>query len=133
MDRFKSPKVQNDAYMLRAMTYGDLNGVRCGRDRSPRDAKWSSYHYYAYGKEDALVTVAPSYLTLGETPKERQRAYRGMVHVLMERDGINISHTCFIGDPEWVMRQYKILTEEMKSLVEKRCPYSRRASSNDPP
>ena len=133
MDRFKSPRIQDDTYMLRAMTYGDLNGVRCGRDEGPRDAKWSSYSCYAHGRKDPLVTMAPSYLTLGNTPKERQRAYRGMVRELMRQDRINISNTCFIGDPGWVMKQYRILHGEMKLLVERRGLSVRRTSSIDPP
>ncbi|GAI38824.1 unnamed protein product, partial [marine sediment metagenome] len=120
MDRFKSPRIQDDTHMLRAMTYGDLNGVRCKRDKKPEDAKWSSYAYYAYGREDPLITPAPSYLTLGETPKERQQAYRGMVRELIRQDRINISNTCFIGDPDWVKQQHEILREEMKALFARR-------------
>ncbi|PIQ82325.1 MAG: transposase, partial [Candidatus Omnitrophica bacterium CG11_big_fil_rev_8_21_14_0_20_64_10] len=83
MDRFKSPRIQDDSHMLRTMTYGDLNGVRCGRDKKPDDATWSSYAYYAYGCDDPLITTAPSYETLGKTSEERQRAYRDMVRELM--------------------------------------------------
>jgi len=120
MDRFKSPRIQDDAHMLRAMTYGDLNGVRCGRDKGPEDAKWSSYASYAHGAEDPLVTPAPSYVALGETPEARQRAYRGMVQALIQQDKINISDTCFIGDPGWVEEQYEILTHAMEALRDRK-------------
>jgi putative transposase len=133
MDRFKSPRVQDDAYMIRAMTYGDLNGVRCGRDKRPDDAKWSSYACYAYGKDDPLITPALSYITLGDTPKERQRAYRGMVKELMRQDRINISNTCFIGDPDWVKHQYNILRDEMKALFARRHSDKTQLPITDPP
>lgn len=120
MDRFKSPRIEDDTYMLRAMTYGDLNGVRCGRDKEPEDAEWSSYGYYAYGENDPLITPAPSYLTLGETPEERQKAYREMVRALIHQDRINISNTCFIGNPDWVKQQYEIMMDEMKALTMQR-------------
>jgi putative transposase len=116
MDRFKSPRIQDDAHMIKAMTYGDLNGVRAGRDKSPEESKWSSYAYYAYGKDDPLVTPAPSYLALGATEEERQRVYRAMTQELMLQARINISNTSFIGDPDWVKRQYQELQEQMKSI-----------------
>lgn len=120
MDRFKSPRIEDDTHMLRAMTYSDLNGVRCKRDKQPDDAKWSSYAYYAYGKDDPLITPAPSYLTLGETLKDRQKAYRGMVKELIHEDLINISNTCFIGNPDWVKRQYTKMMDEMKAIRARR-------------
>ena len=133
MDRFKSPRVQDDVHMLRVMTYGDLNGVRCGRDRRPDDAKWSSYAYYAYGREDPLITSAPSYLMLGETPQERQREYQRMVRELMKRDRINISNTCFIGDPDWVRSQYEDLREEMRAISARRSKRRDALTSTGPP
>ena len=133
MDRFKSPRIQDDTHMLRVMTYGDLNGVRCRRDRQAEDAKWSSYADYAYGHEDPLITLAPSYLTLGETPKERQREYRGMVRELMRQDRINISNTCFIGDPDWVKQQYEVLREEMRAILARKDGRRNSVQSIDPP
>ena len=102
--------------MIKVMTYGDLNGVRAGRDKLPEESKWSSYAYYAYGRDDPLITSAPSYLALGATGEERQRVYRTMVQDLMLQDRINISNTCFIGDPNWVKRQYHELQEQVKSI-----------------
>ena len=133
MDRFKSPRIQDDTYMLRAMTYGDLNGVRCGRDKLPEDARWSSYAYYAHGKEDPLITPAPSYLTLGETEEERRYAYREMVQELMKQDKINISNTCFIGDPDWVKKQYENLMGELENIFLIRALKKRSSSSAGTP
>ena len=132
MDRFKSPRIQDDTYMLRAMTYSDLNGVRCGRDSCPEDAKWSSYAYYAHGKEDPLITPAPSYISLGKTDDERRIAYRDMVRELMKQDKINISNTCFIGDPDWVKKQYECLMAELRNLFVAR-KLKKTLSANDPP
>lgn len=120
MDRFKSPRIQDDKHMLTAMTYIDLNGVRCGRDTKPGQTKWSSYAYYAYGKPDPLITPAPSYMALGETAEERQRTYREMVMGLINRGEINISSTCFIGDPDWVTKQYEGLRNAIREVFERR-------------
>ena len=120
MDRFKSPRIQDDSHMLGVVTYGDMNGVRCGRDEKPEDAAWSSYSYYAYGKADPLITPAPSYLTLGATPEERQRVYCEMVMGLVHQEKINVSNVCFIGNPDWVKAQYDAMVATIKDLVAKR-------------
>lgn len=114
LDRFKSPAIEDDKHLLTAMTYGDLNPVRAGKVGHPKDYKWSSYHYYAYGKEDPLITPAPSYLALGDTQESRQRAYCEMVDALIEHPReINISHTYFIGNPDWVIKKY----QELKTVL----------------
>ncbi|HPR05538.1 MAG TPA: transposase [Denitromonas sp.] len=114
MDRFKSPMIESDEHMLTAMAYIDLNQHRAGKVPHPSKNDWSSYGYYANGKEDPLITPSPSYVALGSTPMERQREYRDIVASLIEnRRVINISHTCFIGDPSWVIRKYRELCERL--------------------
>jgi putative transposase len=112
MDRFKSPVIESDNHMLTVMAYIDLNQHRAKKVSHPKHNKWSSYRYYAYGEEDPLITSAPSYLGLSEDPIERQKEYRAIVGDLIEhRKVINISHTHFIGNPEWVLGKYRELCE----------------------
>ena len=118
MDRFKSPVIESDEHMLTAMAYIDLNQHRAKKVSHPRKNDWSSYRYYAYGKADPLITPSPSYLALGRTPLERQREYRAIVEALLEhRSLMNISHTYFIGDPDWVLRKYRELCERLGRKV----------------
>lgn len=122
MDRFKSPVIESDRHMLTAMAYVDLNQHRAGKVDHPKENAWSSYAYYAYGRPDPLVTPSPSYLALGDSPKERQLAYRAIVEGLMINGQVlNISHTYFIGDPEWVIGKYRELCARLGiKAVEKR-------------
>ncbi|MBN1283396.1 MAG: transposase [Proteobacteria bacterium] len=114
MDRFKSPMIESDEHMLTVMGYADLNQHRARKVSHPRKNQWSSYQYYAYGKADALISPAPSYLDLGKTPLERQNEYRAIVESIMaHRREINISHTHFIGNPEWVLSKYRELCEKL--------------------
>lgn len=114
MDRFKSPMIESDQQMLKVMAYIDLNPHRVGKVSHPRHNDWSSYGYYAYGKEDPLITPSPSYLALGRNPIERRREYRAIVEALMaHRASMNISHTYFIGNPDWVWKQYRQLSEKI--------------------
>lgn len=116
MDRFKSPKIESDEYMLKAKVYADLNQYRVGKVKHPRHNTWSSYAYYAYGRPDPLITPSPSYLALASSPEVRQEIYRGMVEALITHPvELNISHTHFIGNPEWVINKYnelKVISKE---------------------
>jgi putative transposase len=111
MDRFKSPAIQTDEHMLNVMLYIDLNPCRAKKVRHPREYRWTSYHYYAYGRKDPLITPAPSYLGLADEEGIRQEIYRGMVDALLE-EGMrkkDYSVVKFIGDPNWVKDSYDSL------------------------
>lgn len=118
MDRFKSPRIESDEHMLTAMAYIDLNQHRVKKVTHPRNNDFSSYQYYAHGKPDKLITPSPSYLALGRNSIERQREYRAIVEALMKhRKLLNISHTYFIGDPNWVLKKYRELCEKLGRKV----------------
>lgn len=114
MDRFKSPVIQTDFNHLQVMFYIDLNPKRAHMVRHPKEYPWSSFHYYAYGKEDPLITPAPSYLNLGNTGGLRRKNYLKMIHHILENDWKEkrpYSSVPFIGNPDWVagrMEQLKI-------------------------
>lgn len=119
MDRFKSPVIQTDDDLLRVMIYGDLNPNRQNMVAHPREYRWCSYHYYADGMDDPLITPAPSYMTLGNTDEERRKAYREMVDAIITEDVMEkreYSRVYCIGDPDWVKKRYEelLLIREVK-------------------
>ncbi len=77
--RFISKIIDNEAYLIQCGKYIELNPVSAGIVDSPQDYKYSSYNYYAFGKDDALVTKNPLYGDLDIQQKARQDAYRAMV------------------------------------------------------
>ncbi len=118
MDRFKSPVIQTDEDLLRVMIYIDLNPVRAKMVNHPRKYGWTSYHYYAHGEEDPLIDPAPSYLALGNSPKERQLNYCKMVEGVLISEGLlkkNYSTVAFIGDPKWVKEKYDKLKKRIRN------------------
>jgi len=118
MDRFKSPRIEDDRHQLSVMTYIDLNPYRAGKVRHPRANRWSSFGYYAHGIEDKLITPAPSYEALGDTEGSRRRIYCEMVEELMVKGRrMNISGTYFIGDPDWVIERYREFKQAWASKV----------------
>jgi REP-associated tyrosine transposase len=120
MDRFKSPIIESEEHMLNAMAYIDLNPHRVKKVKHPRENRWSSYHFYAYGQRDPLITPSPLYLNLAKTAVERQYEYRMIVASLIEhRKLLNISHTHFIGNPEWVLKKYQELCDRLGGKMSK--------------
>ncbi len=85
MERIKSLPIEGDTHLLAVMAYVDLNGVRAGRDKTPKDSIWSSYNYYAHGKDDDLLTPAPTYLAFSTDPLHRQTEYRAIVNGMLTK------------------------------------------------
>ena len=107
MERLRSPRIQDGRHQLAVMRYGDMNPVRAGLTRSPKDWRWSSYRHYAFGEPDDLIADAPEYLALGFTPLARRKAYVHLFarplhddHRVRSRDLVNGP---FIGDRDWVL------------------------------
>jgi putative transposase len=78
-DRFKGKVINNERYFIRCGKYIELNPVRAGIVSSPEYYQFSSYHYYAFGKEDKLITENPIYEDLGRQLEVRQSTYRSLV------------------------------------------------------
>jgi putative transposase len=110
--RMKSPLIQPGAdgrHVLTVMRYGDLNPVRAGMVRSPKDYAWSSYRHYALGEANPLIDDEPEYLALGRTPAQRRLAYvqlfaTQLASALRTRRP-DIVDAPFFGDPGWIERR----------------------------
>jgi putative transposase len=106
MERLRSPMIQADGrHLLTVMRYGDLNPVKAGLVRSPKDWRWSSYRHYAFGERDPLIDDAPDYLALGRTDVQRRLAYQRLCEVPLV-DGLMVRRrdlvdNGFIGDDAW--------------------------------
>lgn len=108
MERLRSPRIQPDGrHQLTVMRYVDMNPVRAGLVRSPKDWKWSSYRYYAFGEPNPLIDPAADYLALGSTPAARRKAYQQLFATPLsdsfrERRPELVAAP-FVGDAEWVV------------------------------
>jgi putative transposase len=116
--RMKSPRIQPDAsgrHVLTVMRYGDLNPVRAGMVRSPKDYAWSSYRHYAFGEPNPLITDEPAYLGLGRTATERMQSYRQLfsqpLSKGLHRTRPDIVEAPFFGDPRWVTQRLARITD----------------------
>jgi len=110
--RMKSPLIQPDAngrHVLTVMRYGDLNPVRAGMVRSPKDYAWSSYRHYAFGEPNPLIDDEPEYLALGRTPAQRRLAYRNLfaspLSTVLRIRRPDLVETAFYGDIGWALQR----------------------------
>lgn len=74
--RFRSSLVEADRYLLACHRYIELNPVRAGRVEQPEAWQWSSHRHHVGLAVDPLVRLHPALYTLGNTPFERESAYR---------------------------------------------------------
>ena len=82
-DRFKSILISRDRYLLACGSYVELNPVRAGLVKDPRDYQWSSYRAYAYGEKDSLVDEHSIYRELSEDESDRRKKYREFVRGML--------------------------------------------------
>ena len=88
-DRYKSIIISKDEYLLACGSYVELNPVRAGIVKDPRDYKWSSYNVYAYGKANSLVDEHSIYKGLSKNDRERRKRYREFVkRMLREKEAM---------------------------------------------
>jgi putative transposase len=76
-DRYRSIAIKNEAYLLECGRYIERNPLRAGLTTSLEDYRWSSYHFYVNGAQDAAIKFCdPLYLYLDNAAKKRMEFYR---------------------------------------------------------
>jgi len=74
--RYRSTLIETDRYLLACMRYIEMNPVRGGLVNEPGHYRWSSHAHHIGLRLDPLITEHAVYWALGNTPFERQVAYR---------------------------------------------------------
>lgn len=74
--RFRSSLVEADRYLLACQRYIESNPVRAGMVEGVADWPWSSHRHHIGVAVDPLVRSHPTIFALGNTPFERESAYR---------------------------------------------------------
>lgn len=87
--RYKATLIDSENYLLICCRYIELNPLRAAMVEHPSGYPWSSYHYNALGKEDALITPHLMYKRLGKQPEERQSAYRHLFRSHLPETALN--------------------------------------------
>ena len=77
--RYRATVIDSERYFLTCSRYIELNPVRGGLATSPGDYPWSSYAHHVGRQHDPLITDHRLYWALGNTPFDRELAYRDLV------------------------------------------------------
>jgi putative transposase len=110
--RYKATVVDAELYLLLCSRYIESNPVRNGMVGALSEYPWSSYLHHIGAKPDPLITDHAVYWALGNTPFDREAAYR-----LLAEQGVGgaevaaISHATLKG---WAMGE-----EAFKASLEK--------------
>ncbi|MCE4556178.1 REP-associated tyrosine transposase [Roseateles cellulosilyticus] len=77
--RFRAGLVEGERHLLACMRYIELNPVRSGLCAAPEEWPWSSVTHHLGLARSMLITEHPLYWALGNTPFEREHAYREFI------------------------------------------------------
>jgi len=70
--------IEDERQWLICLRYIEQNPVRAGLVSEPQDYSWSSYRVHALGEPTSWLVLHPAYLSLGMSPRARQKAYVAM-------------------------------------------------------
>lgn len=109
--RYRATVIDAEPYLMLCSRYIELNPVRAGMVAACSDYPWSSYPHHAGIKSDPVISDHPLYWALGNTPFEREAAYKKLVEQgLDERDVRQLSEATLKGWPLG-SEQFKLLLE----------------------
>lgn len=85
-DRYEIKLVKNDLQLLTLLMYLDMNPVRAGIVSHPCYYKWTSYHFYADGKPNPILSQAPSFIALSKSEIERRKKYSDLLNAYIKKE-----------------------------------------------
>jgi putative transposase len=98
--RFRAAMIDSEHYLMACMRYIELNPVRAGLSAHAEDYRWSSCAHHLGRRSDPLVNDHPLFWSLGNTPFERELAYRELLSLgLSESERIQFHDAAMKGRP----------------------------------
>ena len=92
--RFKASVVDAESSLLQCCRYIEMRQVWSGQVSHPSHCHWTSYAHHVGDRTDALITDHAVYWGLGNTPFQREAAYRqflAQVVARVEIDGLSLA------------------------------------------
>jgi putative transposase len=107
--RFRGTVIESERYLLSCMRFIETTPVRAGLAVHPADFGWSSYGHHAGQRVDSLLTDHALFWTLGNTPFDRQSAYKALMdQPLSGAEVQRLASSAFkgwgLGSPEFLER-----------------------------
>ncbi len=110
--RYKTTVIDSERYLMTCCRYIELNPVRAGLVAGAVDYPWSSYAHHAGIKLDAIITDHPLYWALGNTPFEREIAYKALIE-----QGLSTLETSLLS--EATLKGWALGSDTFKKGIEK--------------
>jgi putative transposase len=110
--RFKATVIDSERYLMTCCRYIELNPVRAALVADPADFPWSSYHHHAGIQANPLVSDHALYWSLGNTPFEREIAYRELV-----RQGLSSDEVTALTDS--TLKGWALGSQQFRATLEK--------------
>lgn len=86
--RYKATVIDPERYFMTCSAYIELNPVRGGIARAAGEYPWSSYQHHIGLRPDPIISDHPLYWSLGNTPFEREAAYKALVENGVNEDEV---------------------------------------------
>jgi putative transposase len=97
--RYRASLIQGDRHLLACQRYVEMNPVRAGMVGRPEQYEWSSHRHHLGLASDPLVSPHTVYWALGNTPFERELAYRALFESLPPVPDEELTHRLLLGHP----------------------------------
>jgi putative transposase len=86
--RYRAAALEPETAFLAALQWVETQPVRAGLVATAEDYRWSSFRHHAGLASDPMLQDHALYWALGNTPFERQVAYRAAVHAGLAPDDV---------------------------------------------
>lgn len=84
--RFRATVIDSERYFMTCCRYIELNPVRAAMTEDAAAYPWSSYRHHAGIQPDPFITDHPLYWALGNTPFQREAAYKVLAEQALTAD-----------------------------------------------
>jgi putative transposase len=88
--RYKATVIDSEQYFMTCSRYIELNPVDAGIAATAMEYPWTSYAHHIGAKSDPLITDHSLYWALGNTPFEREAAYKALVEQALTSDEASV-------------------------------------------
>lgn len=113
--RYKSSLIDKERYFIWCGLYNELNPVRAGLVKHPKDWRWSSFNFYASNQTDPLIDnlidLDPYYLELGSNPEERRLIYLDNIDKILKEESLKFIRNQLdlgvLGKPDFIKEMKK--------------------------
>lgn len=119
--RFRAGLIEGERHLLACMRYIELNPVRAGLCLEPLEWPWSSAAHHLGRARSPLVSEHEMYWSLGNTPFEREHAYRELLgQGVAPQEQVQFTEAVLRGRPVASDAFLKPLAADHAVVVEKR-------------